>query len=443
MIKFELPSYVSEIIEKLNNSGFEAYVVGGCVRDSLLGIIPKDYDVTTNAKPEEIKSSLKEYRIIDTGIKFGTVTVISSGEPIEVTTYRVDGEYNDNRRPENVTFTTKLAEDLKRRDFTVNAMAYNQKVGFVDIFGGFVDAEKGIIRAIGNPTERFNEDGLRIMRALRFASCYNFSIEENTSSAIHNCKELLNNISVERIATEFTSLLCGKCESILREYADVFSVLIPEIDKCIGFEQHTRYHNRDVYEHIITTVSAIEPEKHLRLAMLFHDMGKPDYFTLDEKCVGHFKGHAKGSSEIAERFFKNYKYDSETSRKVLELIKCHDIVLENNKKSIKRYLNKFGVKMFRDIISVHIADDTGKAQEYQKRIRTYKMIFDTINEIVDEQQCFSLKNLAVNGNDIKELGFKGQKIGFVLDKLLNMVIDGECPNERENLLSVAKDMEAI
>ncbi|MBQ8613726.1 MAG: hypothetical protein IJ416_05870, partial [Ruminiclostridium sp.] len=271
----ELPLFAGRIIEQLNNSGFEAFAVGGCVRDSLLGITPKDYDITTNAHPDEVKTCLSGYRIIDTGIDFGTVTVISEGEPIEVTTYRVDGDYNDNRRPESVSFTSRLAEDLKRRDFTVNAMAFNPSTGLTDLFGGQEDLKSGIIRAIGNPTERFNEDGLRIMRALRFASYYGFTIEENTSRAVHNCRDLLKNIAVERIAVEFNKLLCGSCGAVLREYPDVFSVFIPELFACVGFEQRTKYHNRDVYEHIIATVEAIEPMKHLRLAMLFHDIGKP------------------------------------------------------------------------------------------------------------------------------------------------------------------------
>ena len=438
-----LPLYVSSIIEILNKNGYEAFVVGGCVRDFLLGITPDDYDVTTNAKPIQIKQCLSDYKVIDTGIEFGTVTVISDGIPVEVTTYRIDGEYNDNRRPENVAFTASLEEDLKRRDFTVNAMAYNPMTGFVDLFNGKDDLKKGIIRAIGNPTERFNEDGLRIMRAIRFASRYDFIIEEKTSEAIHNCRNLLKNIASERIAVELNKLLCGKCEAVLREYPDVLSVFIPELDKCVGFEQHTKYHNKDVYEHIIATVAAIEPVKHLRLAMLFHDMGKPEYFTMDENGTGHFKGHAIGSCEIAERVLKNLKYDNETTRKVLELIKSHDILIENRENLIKRYLNRYGVDMFRDIIAVHIADDIGKSPEYQDRIETYRDVLLTVEKILDEQLCFSLKDLAVNGNDIKKLGFKGKNIGAVLNFLLDMVIDGKCKNERKELLDKAEKQEVF
>lgn len=434
----KLPQYVNVIIEKLNNSGFEAFAVGGCVRDSLLGIEPKDYDVTTNATPEQTKKCFCDFRTIDTGIEFGTVTVISDSFPIEVTTYRIDGEYNDNRRPDSVEFTLQLSEDLKRRDFTINAMAFNDKTGIIDLYGGKIDLYDGIIRAIGNPVERFSEDGLRIMRALRFASCYNFSIEAETAAAIHKQAYLLENIAKERIAIEFNKFICGNCEAILREYNDVFSVLIPEMKKCVGFEQRTKYHNRDVYEHIIATVSAIEPAKHLRLAMLLHDIGKPDYFSIDEKGQGHFKSHAIGSCEIAGKFLKSYKYDNETTYKVIELIKYHDIVIENNERQIKRYLNRFGEEMFLDILAVHIADDIGKASEFQQRIEIYNSVREAVKRIIKEKECFSLVNLAVNGNDIIQLGYEGKAVGDILRYLLEKVIDGDFPNKKDILINEAK-----
>jgi len=434
----ELPLYVSIIIEKLNNSGFEAFAVGGCVRDSLLEKTPKDYDVTTNAKPDEIKAVFSEYRTIDTGIKYGTVTVISESNPIEVTTYRVDGKYSDNRRPENVTFTASLEEDLKRRDFTVNAMAFNPKTGIIDLFGGKKDLKCGVIRAIGNPEERFNEDGLRIMRALRFASCYKFKIEEETALSIHKCRDLLKNIAVERIATEFNKLICGDCGDILRDFHDVLAVFIPELSECIGFEQHTKYHNRDVYEHIIATVESAQPVRYLRLAMFFHDMGKPQYFRLDEKGVGHFKGHPLGSRKIAESVLKRLKYDNKTTKKVLTLVENHDIIIENKDKLIKRYLNKFGEDMLKDIVAVHISDDKGKSPLFQNRIDTYNAVLKRIDEIVSEKPCVSLKDLELNGNDIKGLGYSGEEIGIVLNKLLDMVIEEKCENKKDMLLREAE-----
>ncbi len=432
-----LPENVGLILKRLKEKGFEAYLVGGCIRNTLLGIEPKDYDFTTNASPEEIIGAFPEYKTVTTGIRFGTVTVIIGKEPYEITTYRVDGEYSDNRRPEGVSFTKSLREDLKRRDFTVNALAYNPDEGIVDLFGGENDLKNGIIRAIGDPNKRFNEDGLRILRGLRFASQYNMKIENETASSIHRNKELLKNISAERIAEELNKLICGNCESVLREFRDVFAVIIPELSKCFGFEQHTKYHNRDVYEHIIATVSAIRPEKYLRLAMLFHDIGKPDYFTFSDG-VGHFKGHAKGSRQIAEHFFSSFKYDKATAERAIALIKYHDIVLENRDNLIRRYLNKFGEEMFLDIIEVHIADDMGKAPEYRKRIDLYNEIRKRTEEIIRDRECFSVKRLEINGKDLMELGYKGEEIGQELKLLLDMVIEDNSLNKREILLNKAK-----
>lgn len=440
MNNFTLPANVTAVIDRLAARGYEAYAVGGCVRNFMLGIEPKDYDVTTSARPDEMKEALEGFRIIETGIKYGTLTVISDGMPIEVTTYRVDGEYTDNRRPENVTFTTKLAEDLKRRDFTINAMAYNPSVGIVDIFGGRNDLKNGIVRAIGDPDERFNEDGLRILRALRFASCYSLRIERSTADSIHRNKLLLENIAGERIAAEMNRLLCGNCTDVLREFCDVISVFLPEFEKCRGFAQHTKYHDRDVLEHILATVDAIEPEAYLRLTMLLHDIGKPAYFTIGEDGVGHFKGHAKGSMEIAERFLKRLKYGNEISEKVMRLIETHDIPIVNERRLVKRYLNRYGADMFFDMIKVHIADDMGKAPGCRERIKTYNAAVETAREILAEQECFSLKDLAVNGNDIKKLGFRGADIGRVLNSLLELVIDEKCENEKAALIDKAAGM---
>lgn len=434
MNNFTLPGPVTAIIDRLNECGYEAYAVGGCVRNFMLGIEPKDYDVTTSAKPEQTKEALAGFRIIETGIKYGTVTVISDGMPIEVTTYRVDGEYTDNRRPENVTFTTKLAEDLKRRDFTVNAMAYNSRTGIVDIFGGRADLEARILRAIGDPDERFNEDGLRIMRALRFASCYGFKIEEKTAASIHRNRHLLENIAGERIAAELNRFICGECESVLRQYYDVISVFLPELAQCYKFDQHTKYHDRDVLEHIIATTAAIEPEVHLRLTMLLHDIGKPLYFTMGADGVGHFKGHPKGSSAIAERFLDRLKYSNEITYKVMKLVETHDIPIEDREALIKRYLNRYGEDMFFDIIKVHIADDMGKSPMFRERIKTYHSAEETARRIIEERQCFSLKQLAVNGNDIKSLGYRGAEIGECLDHLLELVIENKCENKKDALL---------
>lgn len=439
MSEFRLPDSVITVIDRLNEHGFEAYAVGGCVRNYLLGKDPKDYDVTTSAKPDEILSVFEGIKTAETGIKYGTVTVIPDGMPIEVTTYRIDGDYGDNRRPDSVSFTTKLAEDLKRRDFTVNALAFNPRTGIVDIFGGREDLKNGILRAIGDPDERFNEDGLRILRALRFASCYGFGIEKETSDSIHRNKDLLGNIAGERIASELNKLLCGDCGDVLREYCDVISVFLPELAACKGFEQHTRYHNRDVLEHIIATVTAIEPEVHLRLTMLLHDIAKPLYFTMGEDGIGHFKGHADGSTVIAQDFLHRLRYGNAITERVVQLVSTHDIIIEDRENLIKRYLNKYGEDVFFDMIKVHIADDKGKAPEFSGRIKTYRSAAETARRIIAEDQCFSLKQLAVNGNDLKALGFKGAEIGNMLEHLLELVTEGQCENSREALLGIAEE----
>lgn len=439
MSEFRLPENVLCVINRLNERGFEAYAVGGCVRNFLLGKEPKDYDVTTSARPEEILSAFDDMKVAETGIKYGTVTVIPDGMPIEVTTYRVDGSYIDNRRPDSVSFTTKLAEDLKRRDFTVNALAYNPRAGIVDIFGGREDIRNGILRAIGDPDERFAEDGLRILRALRFASCYGFRIEKETSDSIHRNRALLGNIAGERIASELNRLLCGDCGDVIREYCDVISVFLPELAACKGFEQHTRYHNRDVLEHIIATVTAIEPEVHLRLTMLLHDIAKPLYFTMGDDGIGHFKGHADGSTVIAKDLLHRLRYSNAVSERVIQLVKTHDIVIEDRENLIKRYLNKYGEDMFFDMVKVHIADDKGKAPEFGGRIKTYEAAAETAKRIISENRCFSLKQLAVNGNDIKALGYEGAEIGRMLEHLLGLVTEGQCENSREALLGVAEE----
>lgn len=433
-----LPPYVDILIRRLKKSGFEAYAVGGCVRDCLLGKTPKDYDITTNALPDDIKRIFSDYRTIDIGIRFGTVTVISEGKPIEITTYRTDGIYSDHRRPENVEFSSSLAEDLKRRDFTINAMAFCEETGIIDLFYGKNDLENGIIRAIGKPAERFSEDALRIMRGLRFAACGGFTIELKTAEAIHECAPLLRNIAGERIAAELNQLICADCENILREFYDVFAVFIPEISRCHGFEQHTKYHNRDVYEHILATVSAIEPILPLRLAMLFHDIAKPDYFTMSPDGVGHFKGHPKGSAVIAERVLRELKYDFKTIGEVIALVENHDIVIENRENLLKRYLNKFGEQQLFHLIDVHIADDMGKAPQFMQRIETYRAARQTVVHLLEQRECFSLKQLAVNGNDMKRLGLCGKEIGSMLEALLSEVIDEKCENEKTKLLEAAE-----
>ena len=424
------------VIERLNENGYEGYAVGGAVRDSLLGLTPHDFDVTTDATPDVTASLFKDFNVIETGIKHGTVTVLISGEPIEVTTYRCDGDYLDGRHPEKVSFTRSLAEDLKRRDFTVNAMAYSDKNGLVDLFGGENDLENGIIRTVGKAEDRFNEDALRILRALRFASTYGFEIEKQTASAILKLTENLRHLSAERIFSELKKLIVGKnAERILLDYPYVFAEILPELKDSIGFLQHTPYHLYDVYTHTVKTVSACPSDATVRLAALLHDCGKPETFKM-ENGVGHFFGHAAVSTEKARNALNRLKTDNATKDAALTLIKYHDAVIEENERAVKRWLGKLSPELFSSLIDLAVADNSAKTEESLERLKRYESIRGIAEDILKKEECFSLKQLKINGSDLISLGFpKGRMIGETLNILLEKVISGECENEKEALLA--------
>lgn len=421
---------VTAFIEQIEDAGFEAYFVGGCVRDCLLGRELHDFDITTSALPADIIKIFHDKKVLETGIKHGTVTVLDY-KPIEITTFRVDGAYSDSRHPDSVMFTKNLSDDLQRRDFTINAMAFNQRVGLVDAFGGVDDIKNMVIRCVGEPQKRFNEDALRIMRALRFAAVLDFAIEPATATAIHQCKCLLKNIAAERIAVELNKFLCGNCEKNLLEFYDVFAEIIPEVAVCAGFQQYTKFHNRDVLAHIAATITAIRPEKHMRLAMFFHDLGKPECFVF-RNGSGHFKGHAFASYDIAERTLKLLKYDNDTTKKVLFLVRNHDIEITDDKIVIKKLLSKFGEQALVDLIDVHIADDSAK--NIQNRIPRYQRSKEIIAEIIEKNECCSLKQLDVNGNDLMQAGFSGKDIKIALEVLLDCVIEEKYANNKDVLL---------
>ena len=439
-MKISIPDNVKTIIEILNNSGHESFIVGGCVRDSLMGIIPNDWDICTSAKPEQIKECFKEFNTFDSGIKHGTISIVIDKEIFEVTTYRIDGEYKDNRRPESVTFTDDITKDLARRDFTINAMAYNESRGLVDLFNGQTDLRSNTIRCVRNPDERFNEDALRIIRALRFASTYDLVIEENTSVSILKNAELLNNIAVERIAVEFNKLICGKgAENILDNYRDVIAVFIPEIKKMFDFKQKTKHHNRDVWHHTIHSVSQIDSDPLLRVTMLFHDLGKPEACTYDSDGSTHFKGHPKYSAKIAESILRRLKYPVSFIEDCLKLIIYHDVRFTGSKKQLRHIMSAIGENNVRLLLKVQRADAMAQSdymhEEKLQKIDTACKVFE---EIIEEQSCFTLKQLAVNGNDLKELGFTGKKIGEVLNFLLEKVIENPELNEKEKLKEIIK-----
>ncbi len=433
-----IPEEASYIIDALTSAGFEAYCVGGCIRDLIMGLAANDCDITTSATCEEVKALFPHNRIIETGIKHGTVTVILNGLPFEVTTYRIESTYSDNRHPDKVIFTRNLKEDLSRRDFTVNSIAYNEKEGFVDLFGGREDIERKIIRAVGDPKKRFEEDSLRILRGIRFASTLGFTIEEETKKAMLESRHLIKNISAERIFTELTKMLCGKnIRSILTEFAPVIGEVIPEINAIQGFNQHNFHHIYDVLTHTAVVVENTPRTLHLRLAALFHDIAKPFCFSLVDNGVGHFYSHASKSAEIAEKSLTELRCDNKIKEAVIRLIKLHDTPIEESERIIMRRLASMGKELFFDLIALKRADTAGLAPEYAVRNVHFDRLEEMAREILLKEDCFSLKHLAVNGKDMIELGLKGREIGLMLNNLLEAVIDGKVENDKEKLKTLA------
>lgn len=437
-----LPPHARTALSVLEQNGYEAYIVGGCVRDSLLGLTPLDYDITTNALPQQVLAAFCAFHTIETGIKHGTVTVLIDNQPVEITTFRIDGDYRDNRRPEHVTFTANLTGDLARRDFTVNAMAYREQTGLVDLFDGQADLKNRCIRCVGVPDVRFSEDALRIMRALRFSAVLGFDIEQNTAQSIHKNRLLLQNIAAERIQAELFKLLCGMtAERLLDAYRDVLGVFMPEIAPMFGFDQHSKYHDSDVWEHSLRTFAAVKEKKlSLRLAALLHDIGKPCSFTQDEDGTGHFYGHAKQSVSLACGLLNRLRCDNATKQAVLTLIEYHDTQLAPTPKSVKRWLGRLGPELFFDLIRLQEADSAAHAAPYvPERLAALGQIRALAQETLDEGACFSLRDLAVGGHDMLALGLHGPQIGAALQYLLELVIEGSIENEKNVLLRAARE----
>ena len=438
-----LPNEVEYIIDTLESGGFEAYAVGGCVRDSLLGKTPQDWDVCTSALPEQTQKCFENHHVIETGLKHGTVTLMLNNKPFEITTYRVDGKYKDNRRPETVKFVNVLKRDLARRDFSINAMAYNPKTGIVDYYDGQQDLADGKIKTVGNPNKRFSEDALRIMRAVRFASQFGYEIEENTKIAMIENRKLLDNIASERIREELNKILLGdNVFGVLSSNMDILTQIIPELERCIGFEQNSPYHCYDVLEHALRSVDAAPKNLVIRLTMIFHDIAKPLRYSESDDGVGHFYGHAKESEAIARDVLNRLKYDNETTKAVTQLVLYHDADILPEQKYIKRWLNKIGEDRLRELLVAKRADTMAKTEScQQKEYDGLDKISQLIDEIIEQQQCFSLKDLAVNGRDLIDAGIaEGAQIGDILKKLVDMVIDEEVQNDKDILLSTAKTM---
>ena len=435
----EIPHKVQQIINIFYKNGFEAYAVGGCIRDSLLGITPYDWDITTNAQTDKIKDCFESFHIIETGIKHGTVTLVMDNEQFEITTYRLDGEYTDHRRPDDVVFTTDIYKDLARRDFTINAIACNGNE-IIDNFNGIRDLNNKVIRCVGNPDKRFNEDALRILRALRFSAVLNFKIETDTAESIHKNYKLLKNVSSERIFAELKKMLCGRnIYQILINFADVFSFIIPEVSPCLNFNQNNPHHNRTLWDHISASVDNIEPNAELRFVMLLHDLGKPIVMTTDKYGISRFTGHSEKSFEIAQRVLKNLKCSNNFIQTVSVLVLEHDRIFVN-KKSIKTFLNKYSEQTFLQILKIREADILAQSDYMRdKKLQNLQDAKGYYAQIKAEDSCFKLSDLQINGDDLIKIGITdGKTIGRVLRGLLDMVISEHISNNRQELLDAAK-----
>lgn len=437
-IRIDIPEKAKYVIGTLEAAGFEAYAVGGCVRDSVLGRKPQDWDITTSARPEQVKALFS--RTIDTGLQHGTVTVLQDREGFEVTTYRVDGEYEDGRHPKEVFFTPNLEEDLKRRDFTINAMAYNERTGLVDIFGGLEDIRAGVVRCVGCPRERFREDALRMLRAIRFSAQLGYEIAPDTGEAVRELAPALQKISAERIQAELVKLMVSPHPDYLREaYAlGITKVFFPEFDLAMETAQNHPHHMYSVGEHILHSLVNTEPDKTLRLTMLFHDIGKPAALTVDGEGVTHFYGHAAVSADMAKKILRRLKFDNDTISMVNKLVSYHDYGngVDPDMRIVRRAIHKIGEDAFPALFSVKRADILAQSafrrEEKLARLAKWQRLYE---EIQEKEQCVSLKSLAVTGADLIAAGMKpGRELGEVLKALLEEVLEDPARNTRETLL---------
>lgn len=435
-MQIQLPDKVSYVIKELENAGYEAYAVGGCVRDSILGREPDDWDITTSARPEQVKQVF--FRTIDTGIQHGTVTVMIDRQGFEVTTYRIDGEYEDSRHPKEVIFTSNLVEDLKRRDFTINAMAYNDRAGLIDAFDGMSDIERKCIRCVGKAEERFDEDALRIMRAVRFSAQLGYEIADETKLAIRKIAPNLKNISAERIQTELIKLIKSPHPDYLRIAYEtgITAVMLPEFDKAMQTEQHNPHHQYTVGEHILHCMLGTPPDKNLRLAALLHDLGKTETRTTDENGIDHFYNHAKVSREMAHDILRRLRMDNDTITRVSRLVEYHDYNIPLTRQAVRKAIHKIGEEYMEDLLALKEADMLAQSlhqrEEKRKKLATLKQLY---HEIMDAKECVSLKTLAVNGRNLIEIGIKpGRQLGSILNVMLQDVLENPAHNTADYLM---------
>jgi tRNA nucleotidyltransferase (CCA-adding enzyme) len=441
MLTLHPPPYAVTALELLERHGFEAYLVGGCVRDSLLGRVPGDFDIATNAKPEDILAVFAAYRTIPTGLRHGTITVMIGEDALEITTYRVDGDYSDHRRPDRVTFTGQLREDLARRDFTVNAMAWNPAAGLIDCFGGTDDLRRGIIRCVGEPDKRFEEDALRILRAARFACTLGFALESRTCEAMLRMKPLLCHVAGERIAAEINKAILGAhFAEIFGDVPEIMAQILPELSAGIGFAQEHPAHIYTVYEHTLRAVAAAPADVTIRLALLFHDAGKPSCFTVDANGKGHFYRHAQVSATMAEEALCRLHYSNAQRGRVVELVRWHDAAISPAPAAIRRWLHRLGEEAYRQLLEVQWADNAAKNPRFGKPRQ--KGIADTrvaLEALLRDTPCYRLEDLAIKGDDLLAAGYRpGPALKKELERLLFLVIDGGVENSREDLLAAMK-----
>ncbi|MGN0073549.1 MAG: CCA tRNA nucleotidyltransferase [Coriobacteriales bacterium] len=441
-MKINVPNNALRVLNTLEQAGFPSYVVGGCVRDALMGRTPNDWDICTAALPQQVKELCAQagFATFDTGIQHGTVTVHVDHEPFEVTTFRADGAYEDGRHPVSVSFLSAVEGDLARRDFTVNAMAYSPARGLVDLYGGQEDLRAGVLRCVGDPHERFAEDGLRILRALRFTSVLGFAIDPATADALHADRALLEPVAMERISAEFMKLICGRAAAeVLLDYRDVVGVFLPQVAPMFGFEQLNKYHVYDVWEHCVRACALIEPDPLLRLAALVHDIGKPSCFFTDEDGCGHFYGHPEAGEPIARELARHLRLSNAATSELCTLVLWHDRPLPLTRKSMRRRLAKLGEPLCRRLYQLVEADmrthsQLGMADNLEKLAQSRALM----EEVLQEMDVFSPRDLAVDGRDLIELGFEpGPRLGEVKDALFSLVVDGELPNSRPELLAHA------
>lgn len=444
-MKITLPPKVNQIIHTIRSANFDAYAVGGCIRDSVLGRTPNDWDITTSAKPEEIKSLFP--KTIDTGIQHGTVTVMLQKEGFEVTTYRIDGEYEDSRHPKEVTFTASLEEDLKRRDFTINAMAYNEEEGLIDIFGGMEDIENKVIRCVGEAVERFSEDALRMMRAVRFSAQLGYMIDEKTKEAMKGLAKTLQKISAERIQAELVKLVTSPNPDYLRIAYEtgVTKAVLPEFDRMMQTDQNNPHHCYCVGEHTLQAMKQIKSDKVLRLAMLFHDIAKPDMLTVDEEGIYHFHGHPEAGAVMTKEIMKRLKFDNDTIYKVTALVRFHDYHIPSTPQGMRRAIYKIGEDIMPYLFFVKQADMLAQSSyKREEKCKDLEHLQEIYEKILTEKDCISLKTLAVTGNDLIASGMKpGKEIGEILNRLLQLVIEEPSYNEKEYLLKKAEEIRSL